>query len=238
MTNMKRPKTHQIDEQAMRVFRDALPTPWVPTPQTPDYGKDYLVEIATGDDLSGLIFFVQLKGEEKVKLSKDGKHVTFYLKTKHAKYYLDKVTVPVFLVVVDVTKKVGYWLFTQEYLRDKLTGQVWRRKASVAIHLPTANTLTKTEAVRKAVEQSRVIFAEMMAVKTPEIGSAQPSLNRSRLEPQASLLGTFIPTRGDALLFPRPEVARPIIAPPECPILPASRWLSSNISRQLFSKIS
>jgi hypothetical protein len=62
---MKRPRSHQIDELAQRVFRDALPAAWACNPHVTDYGKDYLVEIGeeTADgEQTGNNFFVQLKG--------------------------------------------------------------------------------------------------------------------------------------------------------------------------------
>ncbi len=110
---MKRSKSHQIDEKAMQVFRKSLPLSWVLKPQHPDYAKDYLVEIAEGDDLTGVTFIVQLKGEESPKYRNDATEITFYLKKKYAIYYADKVKEPVFLVVVDASREVGYWTFIQ-----------------------------------------------------------------------------------------------------------------------------
>lgn len=175
---MKRPKAHQIDERAMRIFRDSLPPPWVPAEQKPDYAKDYLVEIATGDDLTGVMFFVQLKGEEQPTLAKDGSSVTFYLKTKHAVYYLDKLAVPVFLVVVDVTKKVAYWVFVQAYLRDQVKSAAWRKKGSVLVRIPTENKLTDTDSLRKAVEEAR----DYMAALHPAALKNSLAAQRRRIE--------------------------------------------------------
>src|SRR4051794_22299563 len=112
---MNKHRTHQIDELAQRVFRDALPATWVPNEQHKDYAKDYVVEIGEDDgDLTGSGFYVQLKGQEKVEFNADGTLVKFSLETQHAAYYLDKIKdLPVFLVVVDVNKKKGWFHFVQ-----------------------------------------------------------------------------------------------------------------------------
>jgi len=41
-----------------------------------------------------------------------------------------------FLVVVDVTKRVGYWVFTQEYERTQLKYLAWKKQAQIQIRLP------------------------------------------------------------------------------------------------------
>lgn len=148
---MQRPRSHEIDEIAKRVFTDALPVGWIYNEQKTDYGKDYLVEVGTKNVLTGLSFFVQLKGKEHAKLDRRKKHTSFSLETKHAAYYADKVTVPVFLVVVDAEKRVGFWQFLQ---RTLLADRSWRKKKSVAVHVPVSNPITDTDALRLAVEKA------------------------------------------------------------------------------------
>ena len=63
---MKRPRSHEIDEMAMRVFQCALPPSWVVNKQPLDYAKDYLVEIVEAGTLTGITFLVQLKGQESL----------------------------------------------------------------------------------------------------------------------------------------------------------------------------
>lgn len=149
---MKRPRSHEIDELAMRSFQCALPPSWVVNKQPLDYAKDYVVEIVETGNLTGTTFLVQLKGQESLSVSKDRKHATFWLKRKYAVYYADKVRQPVFLVLVDVNQKVGYWLFVEAYLLDDLQGKKWRKKDTVAIRVPTTNQLTDTNSLRSAVE--------------------------------------------------------------------------------------
>ena len=142
---MNKHPTHQIDDLAQRVFRDALPPSWVPNEQHKDYGKDYLVEVGENNgDLTGSSFFVQLKGQEKAEFTADQSQVKFSLETKHAAYYVDKIKdLPVFLVLVDVNAKQGWYHFLQPALE---ANQSWRKQKSVTIYLPAANDLADAQA--------------------------------------------------------------------------------------------
>ena len=82
------------------------PEDWTVYDIRPDYGKDHKVELVEGGDHTGSTFWVQIKGQKKVKRLKDGT-ITFKLETKDLDYHM-KLLAPVFLVVVDVTDRVGY----------------------------------------------------------------------------------------------------------------------------------
>jgi hypothetical protein len=148
---VKRPLPHQTDELARRIFRSALPPAWVVNSHTIDYGKDYHVEIAEpGGDLTGIGFYVQLKGQGKSRLSAAGDRVTFSLESKYARYYHDRVKdLPVFLVVADVQTERAWWLFLQPALQKD---QTWRTQKSITVSIPSANELTETSKLRGAVE--------------------------------------------------------------------------------------
>ena len=151
---MKRHKNHQIDERARHVFQEGLPPSWVLNEQLRDYAKDYLVEIGDDDtELTGNSFYVQLKGQETPALSRDGKLVKFYLKSKYARYYFDRIRdLPVFLVLIDVTRKKGWWLFLQPVLE---ADESWRKKDSIAILLPITNAVADTAGFRQSVENAK-----------------------------------------------------------------------------------
>lgn len=154
---MQRHRTHQIDELAQQYFRATLPVTWSYNEQTRDYGKDYLVEPGDEDgEQTGLNFFVQLKGQEAVEFTGDEGQVKFALETKHAAYYVDKIKdLPVFLVVVDVNKKRGWYHFLQPGLE---TDQSWRKQKSVTIYLAASNDLADTPTLRQAVESAKQIM--------------------------------------------------------------------------------
>ena len=159
---MKRHRTHQIDELAQRIFKNALPPTWVVNKQENDYAKDFHVEIGEDNsDLTGSSFFVQLKGQEKADISADGSLVKYCLEIKYAAYYLDKIKdLPVFLVVVDVNSKKGWWLFLQPVLDAnqawrKKGGQNAKKKPCVTVSLPISNDISDTASLRMAVEEAK-----------------------------------------------------------------------------------
>ncbi len=151
---MNKHRTHQIDELAQRFLEGALPPSWVPNEQHKDYGKDYLVEIGEdNNDLSGASFYIQLKGQEKARMSADGSLIKYSLESKYAKYYCDKIKdLPVFLVVVDVSRQKGWWVFLQPILE---ADQTWRGQSSITIKVPIVNDVTATASFRKAVEEAK-----------------------------------------------------------------------------------
>lgn len=151
---MERPRQHEIDTEAQNILKSALPSAWVVNPHTTDYGKDYHVELCEEQQLTGLEFYIQLKGQEHVKFNKDKTHAPFSLERKHAIYYADKVRQPVFLVLVDVNTKIGYWIFVQSYLLDYLKGTDWRKNKTVTTRVPINNLITDTSALRTAIIQA------------------------------------------------------------------------------------
>jgi hypothetical protein len=150
---MQKHTTHVIDEQAVHIFKGSLPPEhWTVYDIRPDYGKDHKVELVEGGEHTGLSFWVQVKGQKKVKRLKDGT-VSFKLETKDLDYHT-KLPAPVFLVVVDVTSRVGYWVFTQGYERTRLRNVAWRDQDYIQIRLPAANTLSGLKSLRRAVKEA------------------------------------------------------------------------------------
>ena len=150
---MQKHSTHVIDEQAVHFFKGSLPPDhWTVYDIRPDYGKDHKVELVEGGEHTGLSFWVQVKGQKKVKKLKDGT-ISFKLESKDLDYHT-KLQPPVFLVVVDVTSRVGYWVFTQEYERTQLRNVAWRRQEYIQIRLPASNTLSRQKPFREAVGEA------------------------------------------------------------------------------------
>lgn len=151
---MKRHRSHQIDQLAQQILHGALPPTWVLNEQSRDYAKDYLVEVGEeGGSLTGSSFYIQLKGQEQADFSAGGSHAKYSLQSKYARYYLEQITdLPVFLVVVDVNQKAGWWLFLQPALEEN---QLWRKQGSITLRLPTSNVITNTADFRAAVEGAK-----------------------------------------------------------------------------------
>ena len=159
---LERGTTHDIDEAAQRIFVPALPLHWIPNELKKDYGKDYHIEITERDSrkVTGKIIYVQLKGVDGADYRMDGRVVAHEMKLRHLTYFCDEVKMPVFLVVVDIKARKGYWLFLQEYLADK---KDWRSQKTYTLHVPVANDLAdlpKLEAeADRAVNHMRVLAA-------------------------------------------------------------------------------
>jgi hypothetical protein len=148
----KRPKTHQTAEKAEGIFKRTLPESWIPRGQSPDYGIDYVVEIVEGESLTGLKFAVQLKG--KKNLRKAGSNVCFSMETEHLAYYVDKERQPIFLVLIDVSNEIGYWIFLQKYMLYDLNVDDWRLKKTVTIRIPEKNLLSDIDSLHKAIQKA------------------------------------------------------------------------------------
>lgn len=131
--------TREIDKRAQDNFNMWLPPGWLIRKQDPDIHIDYFVETTSGSEPSGLVFGVQLKGTKRLSLSKS--YIKHSLKTKHLKYYLDKVKQPVFLILIDVCKKEGFWLFLQRWAKEELLNEIWRDQSKITIRIPMVNSL-------------------------------------------------------------------------------------------------
>ncbi len=104
-----RPKQHEIDDAACRLFEQSLPREWVYRPLPKDYGIDGEVEVFRDGKSTGIIFKVQVKGTESPRVLSGGRSISFSLGVDDIAYYLDEVAIPVFLVLVDVTRSNVYW---------------------------------------------------------------------------------------------------------------------------------
>jgi len=140
-----------IDEDAQKIFRKHIPSAWLVRKQDPDIHIDYFVEIGEeSKSPSGITFGVQLKGSKKARYSKA--HVKLSFKTKQLKYYLENVKQPVFVILIDVLKRVGYWLFVQEWVKKEYSDNSWSIKNKIDLKIPLANKLGNTDGLLEAVK--------------------------------------------------------------------------------------
>jgi len=153
----------------------------------------------------GLNFFVQLKGTESLEIQGNGTFVSHMLERKHTHYYVDQVRQPVFLVVVDVNNKAGYWVFVQEYLLDGLNGKKWRGKKSVAIRLPTKNRLEDTAKFRQGILSSQGYLAALHPAPVRDSIRKQ-QLRLESLDPRIEVRGQATASQECYLLVPREPI--------------------------------
>jgi len=108
---MKRPKAHEIDVQARRIFENVLPKEWVGRYQpSDDYGIDYEVEIFDKNESTGVIFKIQLKGTENLQFIFKKTAISFSIPTQNVQYLVQEVQIPTFLILVDISTDKLYWL--------------------------------------------------------------------------------------------------------------------------------
>ncbi|WP_298860431.1 DUF4365 domain-containing protein [uncultured Gimesia sp.] len=174
---MPRPESHRIDERAKRIFGSSLQDSWVPREQHPDYRIDYTIEIFNGDDSTGLFWHAQLKGVKNPSRLKTANAVSFSMEVDHLEYFIDKVVLPVFLVVVDTTKEEVWWVFLQHYINSKLKAN-WREQSSATIRLPLENSIHNSVKLQKAISDATQYMRELY----PSSIAAALSAEKNRME--------------------------------------------------------
>ncbi len=191
---MKRASAHAIGKMAANIMgRYLSPIKWSVNGLTDDdYGKDFLaewIEDPNTGDLSGQSIYIQLKGTSKKPKHARGRKdcFSFQLKKKHAVYYVDKVDIPVFLVLSHNSAERAYYVFVQSFLEQK---QGWRQKKSVAIHLPIANDLANGAAFEKAAEEANAWMRRKHPCSLKEAHDAAIERYR-KLDPRFELQVSF-----------------------------------------------
>src|ERR1039458_5280072 len=144
-------------EAAYTILRHLLPAKWIIRPQTPDFHIDYLIEPTEAGELTGINLAVQLKGWTP-KHNK-ASNPAYSLKTKHLLYYLQKCELPVFLVLVDVINRSGYWAFMQQFAQF-LPPQHLKHKR-VLVRFYPENTLDDTQRFTKAISEALTFMREL-----------------------------------------------------------------------------
>lgn len=163
------------EQSAITILRSLLPPTWIIRPQSPDFHIDYLVEITTGGELTGINFGIQLKSWQ---CRKKNSAPTYPLKTKHLVYFTEKSTFPVFLVRIDIVAQVGYWVFTQR-LGDEIGIERLKKQKSVRICFSPNDTLNDLSAFEKSIGTA----VRYMRDKHP--GSIHAALKNRRKELEA-----------------------------------------------------
>ena len=142
--NSVRTETRQTDEKAVSfvtgVFNEFN---WEPSPIPPphDYGCDLLVTMfksRTPRTSTPGEFYVQVRGTRTI--SGGSGSVTTRIERKHIRYWKDRA-IPVLLVVCDVRKETGYWLWIEDYLKDM--GSRSLNAMNPTIRIPRTNQLTR-----------------------------------------------------------------------------------------------
>lgn len=195
----KKDVNSEIDEDAVHVVEGILQGGgWGRSKPQPDkVGLDMRVDLLEGRHPQ-IGFYLQIKGmgpktrrgETEPIVSKAGT-VNKAIELEHLDYYM-KLTAPVFLVVVDVVRKLAYYVHIQRHIREELTGDDWREKLLAyqaprnlgrspsrpkkTIRVPTGNVLSDTEAFKVVVKDAKGYMASLSV--EPGIAYREEALQR------------------------------------------------------------
>jgi hypothetical protein len=170
-------KSLEIDQRAIKLFLNWLPDNWLPREQKPDFFIDYLTEIVHEGEPTGVHFAAQIKGFEEDP--HNSKPLCYPFKTKHLKYYRDRVQHPVFLFLINAASGEGYWLFAQKFLKENVQKDVLEKQDSLTIHFLKDDdllNLTKFKCLLPEAERF---------VRDIHPGSVQAALQKKKTELEA-----------------------------------------------------
>jgi hypothetical protein len=146
-----------IQKESENILRSMLPNNWLIREQKPDFYIDYSVEIGEHGEPTGNIFYVQLKGISNLKPTH--KEIKYQLKSKHLKYFRDVLRFPVFLIVIDINQKEGYWVFLQKYIIDTFKKGIPNQTKSIRI--PVVNILSDNMTFHSAIIESQKYMTDL-----------------------------------------------------------------------------
>jgi len=110
---------HVADTAAVLLFKNSLPKDWVVRELSErDYGIDALVEITSGERMTGNVIAAQLKGDSRLTLRKRESKLFRRLKRSTYKYLLGLPT-PSYLFVCAVAEQQVYWASLNQRERER-----------------------------------------------------------------------------------------------------------------------
>lgn len=178
-------KSYEIDQRAIKVFLDWLPDNWLPRKQDPDFYVDFLVEIVESGEPTGKHFGAQIKGfEDKPSTPKPISHP---FKTKHLDYYLNLGQHPIFLFLINVTSREGFWIFAQKYLKEQASQKILDEQKSLIIHFVPEDNFFNSAKFKCLLPESEQFVRDLHP------GSVQAALQKrkaelEKIDPRCSVL--------------------------------------------------
>ena len=168
---MQSPEEHDVGRAALRQIESIIPRAW-PFRRQPeeDYGIDAEGEVFDDGKSTGLVFKVQSRGSSKLEPSADGSWFPADLSVDHVEYWTTQLSMPVALIISDVTVGASYWYTpqTDRGLRQRLADA----KAAV----PAQQTLTVR--VRRAHDLKTSQAEFVRALQDAELAQAVLGIRR------------------------------------------------------------
>lgn len=141
----KRHREHILEEESLKFVERIIPSEWNQGTYKRDYGIDLLYEIFVNDITTGANFSIQIKATDKLKIRKKG-YIAHPLETSTLRYFLERPELVVF-VIYDASKGKGYWLWIQDFIRNKLDPN-WKHQKTATIQIPSDNVFDQNSLER------------------------------------------------------------------------------------------
>ncbi|WP_340833044.1 DUF4365 domain-containing protein [Polaribacter sejongensis] len=133
---MKRTKSQETGDigESTTLFIASKNRDWIARKVDKDFGVDIEMELVDDEKVTGQYVKVQVKGTTKYQIVDN--QIKFRIKTNFLRY-CNECRVPIILVLIDVNKDIGYFIWVQEYLRIHKTNIV--KHKSTDIFIPSSN---------------------------------------------------------------------------------------------------
>jgi len=176
-------RSHEIDQQAVKIFLNSLPHGCLARKQDPDYFIDYVVEVVTSGEPTGNQFAAQVKGYE----DPTGKRPLAYsFKTKHLNYYQNDCRYPVFLFLINVTTREVFWVFAQKLLKDGALKRLSASQKTLKINFPREDSLANAAKFKYALIEAERLVRDLHP-GMPLAAVQKRKVDLERLDPRCSV---------------------------------------------------
>lgn len=144
---MKKPRSHEIDEEAKNFIRAFFSPSWIVEEIIPDYGLDFRVTIVEEGFVSEKFFFIQLKGTDNLKENKN--YLIYDYDVLHLLHFRE-IIVPIIFVLYDTHNNTGYWINIQQYCKEVLNNQdpEWFKHKYKRIKIPKIQKLLNKDSIK------------------------------------------------------------------------------------------
>lgn len=137
----QRPRNHVLEAESQKFTKGVLPSEWIVTDVSHDYGIDLDVEIVEKTYVTGAHFSIQLKSTDNIQITKNG-FVSYLCNTSTLRYFLEKTEQVIFLVY-DANNKAGYWIWIKDYItNDLVKNKKWKKQKTTTVKIPKSNLFT------------------------------------------------------------------------------------------------
>ena len=167
-------RNFEIDQRAVKMFKDWLPDNWFVRKQDPDFFVDYEVETVDYGEPTGFQFAAQSKATRVENLIPNRHRIHF--KQKHLKYYLQQSVHPVFLFRINITNGEGFWLFAQKYLRERVSLKILEEQKYLTIPFVAEDNFFNRVKFKYSLVEARTYMHDLHP------GSVQAALKHRKAE--------------------------------------------------------